>query len=176
MPNQDAPEKLSGSKFSRRDVLKAAVVLGAAALFLPITHLAQYLFPPKESGPLTYPRLRVANTKDVAAGDSLVFEYPHKDRPAVLIHLPDGGFAAYDAVCTHLGCVVHFNKVAVPGWEKNPRQVFSPCHGGVFDPATGKVLDGPPPRPLPKIKLEIDEQGEIFANGYESGLPLYGES
>ena len=32
------------------------------------------------------------------------------------------------------------------------------------------------PEPLPKVKLEIDDQGEIFANGYESGLPLYGES
>jgi len=28
---------------------------------------------------------------------------------------------------------------------------------------------------LPKIKLEIDDQGDIYANGYESGLPLYGE-
>jgi Rieske Fe-S protein len=176
LPSNDSPEKSSGSKFSRRDALKAAVIFGAVILFLPIERLAQYLIPPRETGPVTYPRLRIANTKDVPVSDSVLFEYPHKDRPAVLIHLPDGGFVAYDAVCTHLGCVVHYNKVAVAGWESNPRQVFSPCHGGVFEPSTGKVLDGPPPRPLPKIKLEIDEQGEIYANGYESGLPLYGES
>jgi Rieske Fe-S protein len=36
-------------------------------------------------------------------------------------------------------------------------------------------LGGPPPRPMPKIKLEIDSNGDIYANGYESGLPLYGE-
>ena len=29
--------------------------------------------------------------------------------------------------------------------------------------------------PMPKIKLEIDTNGDIYANGYESGLPLYGE-
>ena len=175
MPSNDSPEKSSGSKFSRRDALKAAVIFGAVILFLPIERLAQYLIPPRETGPVTYPRLRIANTKDVPVSDSVLFEYPHKDRPAVLIHLPDGGFVAYDALCTHLGCQIHYNKVVVAGWENNPQQSFCPCHGGVFDPKTGDVLAGPPPRRQPKVKLEIDEQGEIFANGYESGLPLYGE-
>ena len=175
MPSNGSPEKSSGSKFSRRDALKAAVIFGAVILFLPIERLAQYLIPPGETGPVTYPRLRIANTKDVPVSDSVLFEYPHKDRPAVLIHLPDGGFVAYDALCTHLGCQIHYNKVVVAGWENNPQQSFCPCHGGVFDPKTGDVLAGPPPRPQPKVKLEIDEQGEIFANGYESGLPLYGE-
>lgn len=145
-------------------------------LLLTIERLSQYLFAPKESGPVTYPRLRIANTKDVPTNDSVLFEYPHKDRTAVLIHLADGEWVAYDSFCTHLGCQIHYNKVATAGWENNPRQSFCPCHGGVFDPVTGKALAGPPPRPLPKIKLEIDEEGEIFANGYESGLPLYGES
>jgi len=175
LPSNGSPEKSSGSKFSRRDALKAAVIFGAVILFLPIERLAQYLIPPRETGPVTYPRLRIANTKDVPVSDSVLFEYPHKDRPAVLIHLPDGGFVAYDALCTHLGCQIHYNKVVVAGWENNPQQSFCPCHGGVFDPKTGDVLAGPPPRPQPKVKLEIDEQGEIFANGYESGLPLYGE-
>lgn len=104
-----------------------------------------------------------------------MFEYPHKDRPAVLIHLPDG-YVAYDSLCTHLGCQVHFDKTVVAGWENNPNQTFRSCHGGVFHPKTGDVLSGPPPRPLPKIKLEIDDQGDIYANGYESGLPLYDEA
>jgi len=120
--------------------------------------------------------LRIANTNDIAISDSVLFEYPHKDRPALLIHLSNEGWAAYDSLCTHLGCQIHYNKVATAGWENNPQQNFCPCHGGVFDPATGKVLAGPPPRPLPRIKLEITEDGEIYAVGYESGLPLYGES
>jgi len=160
---------------SRRHVLKGVVLFAAAILLIPIQRLVQFLFAPKESGPVTYPRLLVANSQEVRVNESLLFEYPHKDRPALLVHLPSGDFAAYDALCTHLGCQVHFNKVAVKGWEGDPRQIFSPCHGGVFEPGTGKVLDGPPPRPLPKIRLEIEEQGDIYANGYESGLPLYGE-
>ena len=174
MPDHNPHDERS-SRFGRRDFLKTAVLFGAVMLLLPIERLGQFLSPPKSTGPVTYPRLQVANEKDISVNDSLLFEYPHKDRPAVLVHLPDG-FVAYDALCTHLGCQVHYDKVAVAGWESNPRQTFCPCHGGVFDPKTGAVLAGPPPRPLPKIKLEIDQQGEIFANGYESGLPLYGES
>lgn len=174
--SDDAPQdRVLIPRFSRRDALKAAVLFGAAVLLIPIERLAQFLFAPRETGSVTFPRVRIANSRDIPGKESVLFEYPHKDRPAVLIHLPDGGFAAYDGLCTHLGCQVHYNKVAVKGWENNPQHVFSPCHGGVFDPKTGKVLDGPPPRSLPKIRLEVDEQGEIYANGYESGLPLYGE-
>lgn len=175
MSHSDSHERGLISRVNRRDALKAAVLFGAAVLFIPIQSLAQFLFPPGETGPVTYPRVRIANSKDIPPNESFLFEYPHKDRPAVLIHLPAGGFVAYDSLCTHLGCQVHYDKVAVKGWESNPQQIFSPCHGGVFDPATGKVLGGPPPRPLPKIRLEVDGQGDIYANGYESGLPLYGE-
>ena len=162
-------------KLTRRDALKGAVLLGAALLLLPVERLGQFLFAPRETGPVTYPRVRVVSSQEVPINESFLFEYPHKDRPAVLIHLAEG-FVAYDSVCTHLGCQVHYNKVPVLGWENNPQQTFCPCHGGVFDPKSGTVLGGPPPRPLPKIKLEVDAQGDIYANGYESGLPLFGES
>ncbi len=166
--------KYSSLRFTRRDVLKGTILFGATILLVPLTSLTQFLFAPRETGPVTYPRLRVANISDFAKDQSLLFEYPHKDRPAILIHLPEG-FVAYDSLCTHLGCQVHYDGTAVAGWENNPNQSFCPCHGGVFDPNTGKVLAGPPPRPLPKIKLEVDDQGDIYANGYEAGLPLYGE-
>ncbi len=162
-------------RISRRDALTLAVLGGAVVLLAPLASLARFLLAPTQTGPVTYPRTRVANTKDIALNDSLLFEYPHKDRPAILIHL-SSGFVAFDSLCTHLGCQVHFDRTLVAGWESNPHQNFCPCHGGVFDPSTGKVLGGPPPRALPKIKLEIEDQGEIFADGYESGLPLYGEA
>jgi arsenite oxidase small subunit len=162
-------------KLSRRDVLKAALLFGAALLLLPVERLAKSMFAPRETGPATYPRVRVANSRDVPVNESFLFEYPHKDRVSVLIHLTEG-FVAYDSLCTHLGCQVHYNKVPVFGWENNPQQTFCPCHSSVFDPKTGSVLSGPATKPLPKVRLEINDQGDIYANGYESGLPLYGES
>jgi len=162
-------------KVGKRDFLRYTVLLGAAVLLVPLERLSRFLLAPQQTGPVAYPRLRIASTKDVPLNASVLFEYPHKDRPAVLIHLTDG-FVAFDSICTHLGCQVHYDKTTVAGWENNPNQNFCSCHGGVFDPKTGNVLGGPPPRPLPKIKLEIDNQGDIYANGYESGLPLYGEA
>ena len=38
----------------------------------------------------------------------------------------------------HLGCQVH--------WDAKGKKFRCPCHGGVYD-VTGKVLEGPPPRP-----------------------------
>jgi Rieske Fe-S protein len=42
-----------------------------------------------------------------------------------------------------------------------------PCHEGVFDLRSGRVLAGPPPRPLPRIALDIRGR-DIFATGVES--------
>jgi arsenite oxidase small subunit len=151
---------------TRRGILKILVLFGGSILLIPLSVITDTLFSPELSGPVEYPKVRIANSKDLRANSSLLFEYPHKGRPAILIHLISGDFAAYDASCTHLGCQIHYNK---------DRQNFCPCHGGTFDPETGKVLAGPPRRPLPKIRLEIDDHGDIYADGYESGLPLYGE-
>jgi arsenite oxidase small subunit len=172
------PEKSADgpmSKTSRRDFLKFTVLFGAAALLIPVQRITEFLYAHKDTGPITYPKTRVANSADIAAGESLLFTYPHQDRPAVLIHLPDGGFVAFDGTCTHLGCQVRYDKVDLKGWQGNPKESLCPCHGGVFDSKTGKVLAGPAPRALPKIKLVFEENGDIIADGYESGLPLYGE-
>jgi Rieske Fe-S protein len=70
----------------------------------------------------------------------------------VLVHLDNGDFVAYSAVCTHQGCTVAY---------KNG-QLACPCHGSVFDPAHGaEVVAGPAPRPLPKIPIKVSG-GEVF--------------
>src|SRR5512135_59418 len=56
------------------------------------------------------------------------------------------GLAALSTTCTHLGCGVSWNAA---------RKVFlCPCHGGVYG-ADGRVLAGPPPRPLAKAPLAV---------------------
>jgi arsenite oxidase small subunit len=162
------------SNTARRSFLKALILFSGALVLLPLQSLSAYLLERKSSA-TSYPRVKVANSSEVATGESLLFTYPTSDRSSILIHLASGDFVAYDAVCTHLGCQIHFDKEAIKGWENRKDNLFCACHGGVFDAKSGDVLAGPPPRPMPKIKLEIDTNGDIYANGYESGLPLYGE-
>ena len=64
----------------------------------------------------------------------------------------DGKIRALSTVCTHLGCRV--------GWEEGRQRFFCPCHLGVFD-ADGKVVSGPPPRPLDEFAVKI-EAGNIY--------------
>jgi glycine/D-amino acid oxidase-like deaminating enzyme/nitrite reductase/ring-hydroxylating ferredoxin subunit len=57
-----------------------------------------------------------------------------------------GQLHAHSAVCTHLGCIVHWNSVERT-WD-------CPCHGSRFDPRDGHVLNGPALSPLAPISKQ----------------------
>jgi cytochrome b6-f complex iron-sulfur subunit len=86
----------------------------------------------------------IAAESDVAPGSAVKFK--DAGSPAVLVHLDNGDFVAYSAVCTHQGCTVAY---------KNG-QLACPGHGSVFDPAAGAaVVAGPAPKPLPEIPVKV---------------------
>ena len=72
-------------------------------------------------------------------------------RPGFVLRTPDG-LQALSGVCTHLGCVVR--------WQRSRRQFFCPCHGGRFAP-NGRVLGGPPPAPLDSFEV-AESEGRIL--------------
>ena len=91
----------------------------------------------------------IAGESEVAPGSAVTFE--DAGDPAVLVHLQNGDFVAYSAICTHQGCEVAY---------KNG-QLACPCHGSVFDPAKGaEVVAGPAQSPLPEIPVKV-EGGEV---------------
>ncbi|MBA2712107.1 MAG: Rieske (2Fe-2S) protein [Rubrobacteraceae bacterium] len=91
----------------------------------------------------------IASESEVAPGKAVTFK--DSGNPAVLIHLKNGDFVAYSAVCTHQGCTVAYQG----------GQLACPCHGSVYDPAKGaEVVAGPAPRPLPEIPVKV-EGGEV---------------
>jgi quinol---cytochrome c reductase iron-sulfur subunit, bacillus type len=65
----------------------------------------------------------------------------------------DGSFDIFHTHCTHAGCPINWNPAA--------QRFFSPCHGGVFD-CDGRVLAGPPPRPLDRYEWKV-ENGVLYA-------------
>jgi Rieske Fe-S protein len=54
---------------------------------------------------------------------------------------------AFSATCTHLGCQVL--------WDAPAKRFRCPCHGGAYD-AEGRVIAGPPPRPLDRLQARVD--------------------
>ena len=69
------------------------------------------------------------------------------------MHLENGDFVAYSAVCPHQGCTV--------AYQQDSGQLACPCHGSAFDPADGAaVLSGPAQQPLPDIPVEV-QNGEV---------------
>jgi len=88
----------------------------------------------------------IARVADVPRGSAVEFTDALLQQPAVLVHLEDGDFAAYSAVCTHRGCTVNYRD----------GKLACPCHGSVFDPARGAAVEaGPAPGPLSEIPVEV---------------------
>lgn len=102
----------------------------------------------------------IGTVGSVAAGGSLAFDYPRDHDLCILIQPEPGVYKAYSRRCTHLSCPVE--------WEPDKNRLYCPCHNGAFSPTNGAVLQGPPPRALPEILLEIRE-GRIFAVGIKRG-------
>jgi menaquinol-cytochrome c reductase iron-sulfur subunit len=64
-------------------------------------------------------------------------------------------FTVFDPHCTHLRCPFY--------WNDKERKFICPCHNGVFD-IDGKVISGPPPRPLDRWESVVIE-GQITVTG-----------
>ena len=61
-------------------------------------------------------------------------------------------FTVFDPRCTHLGCPYR--------WDESKKQFLCPCHTAVFD-VDGKVISGPPPRPLDRFATKV-EDGKLW--------------
>lgn len=94
----------------------------------------------------TYPEQTIGNIKDIPIGSVRLFRYPTEKDPCILIRPDEQTFVAYSQKCTHLSCAVFYAP------EKN--RIECPCHEGYFSVKNGDVLQGPPQRPLPRVKLE----------------------
>jgi cytochrome b6-f complex iron-sulfur subunit len=118
--------------------LGGITVSAAVAVAYP---LYRYLAPLRSG---TSTQKVVIPEQEVPAGTARFFEYAGST--AVLIRKQGGDLIALSAVCTHLGCIVQ--------WEKEKQDFLCPCHAGHYN-AEGAVISGPPPKPLAKIPFVV---------------------
>lgn len=93
-----------------------------------------------------WPEAVVGRASDVQPGSVRFFSYPTQADPCILVRRSNGEFTAFSQKCTHLSCAVYY--------AADRDRLECPCHEGYFSAADGRVLQGPPPRPLPQVKLE----------------------
>ncbi len=143
---------------SRRDFTKFMVLTSLAFVVGQMWIVAQSVL--RRRRPAN-PGQRIIALAGLPVGGAKAFNYPAEHDTCLLVRLDETTLVAYDQKCTHLSCAV------IPQPEQ--KRFLCPCHEGAFDMATGRVLAGPPRRPLPRITLEIRD-GIIYAIGREESL------
>src|SRR4249920_2226416 len=82
-------------------------------------------------------------------------EFLDTDGKAIWTNKKNIPYLAFSGKCPHLGCAYKWRKHKILG------QVFlCPCHLSIYD-ASGQVLDGPAPRPLDLLPIQVSASGEV---------------
>jgi len=137
-------DRVEAEHVSRREFAKfLCLVSGGMAVGNGWVAIKDQLFPPfRVEG-----EVFVCKTGDVPTGGTHPFTVPGSKIPFILIHLNDGSWRAFEQKCTHLSCAVYY--------QPDSDKIECPCHHGYFDARSGEVLQGPPPRPLPRLEVVI---------------------
>lgn len=128
-----------------------------ATILLPLavgaTLVFRYLYPLTRR---RYRTLYLCRLDDISLGQRKVF-VDQNGREFVVIRAVSG-LKALSTRCTHLGCKV--------SWRADRKVFHCPCHEGYFD-QNGKVLSGPPPRPLAPVHIE-EKAGNVYVRVKEA--------
>jgi cytochrome b6-f complex iron-sulfur subunit len=134
----------------RRSFLKTLLAfLGAISAASFVYPLSRYIAPPANTE--TSKTLVIAK-REIPLGDAM--EIVFNGVPAVILNRPGKGLVAISRVCTHLGCLVQY--------DKENKRLLCPCHAGIYD-LEGNIVSGPPPKPLPKLPFRVE--GETIVIG-----------
>jgi Rieske Fe-S protein len=144
----------------RRQFSKFLVLTSAGMFAGQIWLLAKDWF--SKTAETVWPRKVVAREGDLAVGAAKVFEYPGPQDNCLLVRVDEKRYVAYSQKCTHLSCAVVYSAKS--------RRLECPCHEGYFSIEDGHVVQGPPPRPLPQVTLEVQD-GNLVA----TGMKVFGE-
>jgi Rieske Fe-S protein len=148
MPAQDG--NTGPAPPARRAFLNWLLGGSATALLAAIAYpILRFLSPPRvpeaathqvEAGPANDPEWSSRGFKIVRFGAE----------PVLVLRAAEGDFRAFSATCTHLDCIVEF--------QRDKQRIFCNCHGGEYN-LHGQRVGGPPPRPLAAFKVDLVASG-----------------
>lgn len=146
---------MSAGPEDRRSALRKIVTAGLAGFAAALAGLVGAVAAPRAGGSPRRWR-RAASVFDLPSDRPMpaVLAERHADgwyetskQAVVFIDREGDGYRALSAICQHLGCSVR--------WDASTAQFRCPCHGGVYD-RDGRVVSGPPPRPLERLNVRVD--------------------
>jgi menaquinol-cytochrome c reductase iron-sulfur subunit len=159
-------QETQNDEVSRRTFLTAiTVAIGAlisAGLGIPAV---AYIVGPALQRAQDQEWISIGSTSKVELGTPTLFKATVErqtgwitDQQELSVYLltEDGrNYVAMSNICTHLGCRVR--------WIDAQGQFFCPCHNAIFG-KDGSVIEGPPPRPLDRFDVKVEE-GTIYILG-----------
>jgi cytochrome b6-f complex iron-sulfur subunit len=137
-------EGLNGVDFERRGFLHKVVGgVGAIVAVSALYPVVKYIIPPVKKIKIVN-SMTVGKASEVPNGTGKIYQF-NEDKVIVVNH--GGNLTAVSAVCTHLGCLVH--------WDEAADQLACPCHGAKYK-QTGQIISGPQPLPLKQYKAKVE--------------------
>ena len=139
-------------RITRRELLDYALKGGLLAFFAATLYpLFRYITPPKNTE-ASVSSVVAAKVGELPPNSSKIFKFG--DKPGILVNTAGGELLAFTAVCPHLNCTVQYDSQA--------NYIWCPCHNGRFD-LTGRVISGPPPRPLEKYNVKVSGEDIVVS-------------
>ena len=155
-----------GQSVSRRNFMKAAIAaVGAIVTAVMGVPAVAYVLGPVLRKQSSQEWIQLGSAAKVELGLPTLFKVSvqrqagwiqNEEEISVYLLTENGrDFVAMSNICTHLGCRVR--------WISDEGQFFCPCHNAVFD-EQGNVVSGPPPRPLDRYELKVEDD-QIYILG-----------
>lgn len=142
-------------RFGRRRFIRYLLGFSVvSSIAIVVTPIVGFLIPTKTATGGAGGRVLATTLDKLPVGSGAVVAVGSK--PAVVVNTA-AGVKAYSAVCTHLGCIV--------AWDETAAMIVCPCHDGRFNPATGAVVSGPPPAPLPALTATVEGNDVYIVTG-----------
>jgi cytochrome b6-f complex iron-sulfur subunit len=137
------------------DLLLGTAAAGTvASIFYPII---RYLTPLPAGGPAGPVQLSDGDIAKLREAKFVIV--PVAGKRVIVLRDGKGALRALDARCTHEGCTVQF--------VARESAIWCACHNARFN-LDGKVVSGPPPRPLGTYTVNEDASGAVTVVGQKA--------